>query len=134
MRQIEKSKNSASPWENGNNTKMSSISVAKHKKLQADRLGVFSFVPQAQHRLRGTRNIISSEARTSLPPYAAQMNDVALRANDVLRNDVVTVCKQTTPNDVALRANGHAFGVIWRKRLATFPILCYTKRRKAVEL
>ena len=34
------------------------------------------------------------------------MNDVALRANDVLRNDVVTVCKQLAPNDVALRANG----------------------------
>ena len=29
-----------------------------------------------------------SIARTSLPPRAAQMNDVALRANDVLRNDV----------------------------------------------
>ena len=29
------------------------------------------------------------------------MNDVALRANDVLRNEV------------ALRANGHAYGVIW---------------------
>ena len=34
------------------------------------------------------RNIISSKTRTSLPPHAAQMNDVALRANDVLRNDV----------------------------------------------
>ena len=34
------------------------------------------------------------------------MNDVALCANDVLRNDEVTVCKQTAPNDVALRANG----------------------------
>jgi hypothetical protein len=32
-------------------------------------------VPQAQHHLRGTRNIISSKARTSLP-LAAQMNDV----------------------------------------------------------
>ena len=32
-------------------------------------------------------NIISSEARTSLP-LAAQMNEVALRANDVLCNDV----------------------------------------------
>ena len=32
-------------------------------------------------------NIISSEARTSLP-LAAQMNEVALRANDVLRNEV----------------------------------------------
>ena len=43
------------------------------------------------------------------------MNEVALRANDVLRNDVVTVCRQTAPNDVALRANGHAYGVIWRE-------------------
>ena len=34
------------------------------------------------------RNIISSKVRTSLPPRAAQMNDVALRANDVLRNEV----------------------------------------------
>ncbi len=33
MRQIEKSKNVVNPWENGNDiTKMSSISVAKHKK------------------------------------------------------------------------------------------------------
>jgi len=45
-------------------------------------------VPQAQHHLRGTRNIILSVARTSLPLRAAQMNDVALRANDVLCNDV----------------------------------------------
>ena len=35
------------------------------------------------------------------------MNDVALRANDVLSNDVMLRI-----NDVALRANGHAFGVI----------------------
>ena len=51
-------------------------------------------------RLRGTRNIISSEARTSLPPEA-QMNDVALCANDVLRNEVMLRI-----NDVAIRANG----------------------------
>lgn len=38
------------------------------------------------------------------------MNDVALRANDVLRNDVMLRI-----NDVALRANGHAFGVIWMR-------------------
>ena len=34
------------------------------------------------------------------------MNDVALCANDVLCNDVMLRI-----NDVALRANGHAFGV-----------------------
>ena len=34
------------------------------------------------------RNIISSNARTSFLICSAQMNDVALRANDVLRNDV----------------------------------------------
>ena len=33
------------------------------------------------------------------------MNDVALRANDVLRNDVMLRI-----NEVALRASGHAFG------------------------
>ena len=44
-------------------------------------------------------------AGTSLPLCAAQMNDVALCANDVLRNDVVTVCKQTASNDVALLAS-----------------------------
>ena len=64
-------------------------------------LSDFSFVPQAQLHLRGTRNIISSEARTSLPPRAAQMNDVALCANDMLRNDVMLRI-----NEVALRANG----------------------------
>ena len=33
MRQIEKSKNVVNPWENGNDiTKMSSISLTKHKK------------------------------------------------------------------------------------------------------
>ena len=57
-------------------------------KNPSQKTWIFSFVPQAQHHLRGTRNIISSKARTSLPPRAAQMNEVALRANDVLRNEV----------------------------------------------
>ena len=36
MRQIEKSKNVVNPWENGNDiTKMSSISVTKHKEKDA---------------------------------------------------------------------------------------------------
>ena len=46
------------------------------------------------------------------------MNDVALRANDVLRNDVMLRI-----NDVALRANGHAYAPISRKLLAISPIL-----------
>ena len=39
------------------------------------------------------------------------MNDVALRANDVLRNDVMLRI-----NDVALRANG--MGTAWQKFLS----------------
>ena len=42
-----------------------------------------------------------SVANTSFLILAAQMNDVALRANGVLRNDVMLRI-----NDVALRANG----------------------------
>ena len=72
---------SPKPWVVG------SSPSAPAKKIQVARLGFFHLCRKAQHRLRGTRNIISSEARTSLP-LAAQMNDVALRANDVLRNDV----------------------------------------------
>jgi hypothetical protein len=41
------------------------------QKIQVERLGFFHL----------------SVSSTSLPPRAAQMNDVALRANDVLRND-----------------------------------------------
>ena len=52
------------------------------------------------------------------------MNDVALRANDVLRNDV-TLCI----NDVALRANG-----ISPSTLAKHLKLCYDEIRKAVEI
>ena len=58
---------------------------------------------QAQHHLRGTRNIISSEARTSLQP-AAQMNEVEALPQMMLQqvaNDVMLRI-----NDVALRANG----------------------------
>ena len=71
------------------------------KKSKSKDLDFFICVRRTQHHLRGTRNIISSKARTSLPPRAAQMNEVALRANDVLRNDVMLRI-----NDVALRANG----------------------------
>ena len=62
------------------------------------------FICAARHNIVCVlaRNIISSNARTSFLIRAAQMNEVALRANDVLRNDV------GSPNDVALRANGHA--------------------------
>ena len=49
MRQIEKSKNSASPWENGNNTKMSSVSVAKHRKKTTS-LVSWSFFNEAHLR------------------------------------------------------------------------------------
>ena len=54
--------------------------------------------------MRGTRNIISSEARTSLPP-AAQMNEVEALPQMMLQQ----VANDVTPcgvNDVALRANG----------------------------
>ena len=71
---------------------MSSISVAKHRKERSNRFVLFSFVPQAQHHLRGTRNIISSKARTSLP-HAAQMNDV----------EALPQMKLPSANDVCLR-------------------------------
>ena len=52
--------------------------------------------------MRGTRNIISSEARTSLP-HAAQMNDVeALPQMKLPSANDVMICI----NDVALCANG----------------------------
>ena len=51
------------------------------------------------------------------------MNEVALRANDVLRNDVMLRI-----NDVALRANGFCPSCLEKHRK-----LCYNKIRKAVE-
>jgi hypothetical protein len=60
--------------------------------------GFFHLCRKAQHHLRGTRNIISSEARKSLP-LAARMNDVALYANDVmlLINEVALAQTDTEP-------------------------------------
>ena len=52
------------------------------------------------------------------------MNEVALRANDVLRNDVMLRI-----NDVALRANGFSPSSLEKHRK-----LRYNKIRKAVEL
>ena len=51
-------------------------------------------LPEGQHHFEQSENIIAAARRT-------QINEVALRANDVLRNEV------------ALRANGHVYGVIW---------------------
>ena len=79
---------------------------------------IFSFVPQGTTSFAcNARNIISSEARTSLPPRAVQMNDVAPLVKMKLpsANDVMLRI-----NDVALRANGYAFGVIWRKTVEKF--------------
>ena len=50
------------------------------------------------------------------------MNDVSLRANFVLRNDVMLRI-----NDVALRANGISSSCIEKHRK-----MCYNKLRKAV--
>jgi len=58
------------------------------QKIQVERLGFFHLCPQdttsfawhTQHHFERSENIIA--ARTT------QMNEVALRANDVLRNDV----------------------------------------------
>ena len=47
------------------------------------------------------------------------MNEVALRANDVLRNDVMLRI-----NEVALRANGYAIGVIFFIFLLTKRVYC----------
>ena len=73
------------------------------QKIQLLRVGFFHLCRKAQHHLRDTRNIISSEARTSLPP-AAQMNEVEALPQMMLQqvaNDVMLRI-----NDVALRANG----------------------------
>ena len=51
------------------------------------------------------------------------MNEVALRANDVLRNDVMLRI-----NDIALRANGISPSGLEKHRK-----LCYNKPGKAVE-
>ena len=52
------------------------------------------------------------------------MNEVALRVNDVLRNDVMLRI-----NDVALRENGFPSSSLEKHRK-----LCYNKPRKAVVL
>ena len=49
---------------------------------------IFSFVPQGTTSFAWHTQHHLSFSSTSLPPRAAQMNDVALCANDVLRNDV----------------------------------------------
>ena len=67
----------------------------------------------------------SFDRRSTSLPLAAQMNDVEALPQMMLQqvaNDVMLRI-----NDVALRANGHAFGVISREHLAISPILCYTK-------
>ena len=65
------------------------------------------FICAARHNIICVAHATSFERKLNfIAARAAQMNDVALRANDVLRNDVVTVCKQTAPNEDALRANG----------------------------
>ena len=75
------------------------------KNPKATAFGFFSCA--ARHNIICVAHATSFEHKLNfIAARAAQMNDVALRANDVLRNDVVTVCKQTAPNEVALRANG----------------------------
>ena len=49
---------------------------------------IFSFVPQGTTSFAWHTQHHLSVSSTSLPPRAAQMNEVALRANDVLRNEV----------------------------------------------
>ena len=61
---------------------------------------IFSFVPTGTTSFAWYTQHHLTVRSTSLP-LAAQMNDVALRANDVLRNDVMLRI-----NEVALRANG----------------------------
>ena len=57
------------------------------------------------------------------------MNEVALRANDVLRNDVLRNDVMLRINDVALRANGISPSSLEKHRK-----LCYNKLGKAVEI
>ena len=64
------------------------------QKIQVARLGFFHLCRKAQHRLRACTQHHLSVSSTSLPPRAAQMNEVALLANDVLRNDVLFCLRQ----------------------------------------
>ena len=57
-------------------------------KIRKPWLSDFSFVPQGTTSFAWHTQHHLSFSSTSLPRQAAQMNDVALRANDVLRNDV----------------------------------------------
>jgi len=81
--------------------KAASFLSTRLKKSIAIAMDFFICVRRTQHHLRACTQHHLSVSSTSLPPCAAQMNDVALCANDVLRNDVTL-----RVNDVALRANG----------------------------
>ena len=58
------------------------------QKIQVARLGFFHLCRKAQHHLRATHATSFEPWLNFIAARAAQMNDVALRANDVLRNDV----------------------------------------------
>ena len=73
---------SPKPWVAGSNP------PAPAKKSKSKDLDFFICVRRTQHHLRACTQHHLSVSSTSLPPRAAQMNEVALRANDVLRNDV----------------------------------------------
>ena len=78
----------------------SSSLCAPAKKIQVERLGFFHLCPQDTTLFACLHATSFSRRLTSFRRKRTQMNDVALRANDVLRNDV------GYSNDVALRANG----------------------------
>ena len=83
---------------------MASFLSTRAKKFRKRMLSEFFYrgrrtqhhLPEGQHHFERSENIIVRLRRKTM------LRQVA---NDVLRNDVVTVCKQTSPNDVALRAN-----------------------------
>ena len=81
--------------------KMASFLSTPLKKSIAIAVDFFICVRRTQHHLRACTQHHLSFSSTSFRRRRTQMNDVALRANDVLRNDVTL-----RVNDVALRTNG----------------------------
>jgi hypothetical protein len=62
--------------------------VRPYQKIQVERLGFFHLCPQDTTSFAWNTQHHLSVGSTSFRGRRTQMNDVALRANDVLRNDV----------------------------------------------
>ena len=100
------------------------------RKKPSRKTWIFSFVPQGTTSFAWHTPHHLSVSSTSLPPRAAQMNDVAPLVQMKLpsANKVML-----TPNDVALRANGIRLVVLYVEIKLIFSWKCVImKSRKAV--